>query len=96
MSYSPYCISVRDTQSFHRRLILEQLKAAFPFVSMIIVEPILSPLGPHYMQPLRNRLVTGAYERRDVWKTREIARKNLMQNKTKTWDPRIVDLFVVR
>jgi hypothetical protein len=80
-----------------RRLILQHLEPTIPFSSIIIVEPMISPAGPQHLKKLRSILVKGAYERRDVWPNLEQAMSSLkMRDRTKKWDPRILDLFVVR
>lgn len=62
----------------------------------MLVEPMLSPGGPEYLYPLRTMLVKSAYERRDVWPSRENALQNLRnRHRTAKWDPRILELFVV-
>lgn len=68
-----------------------------PFSSIILVEPMLSPAGPEHLKKLRALLIKGAYERRDVWPSRETAMAALeKRERTKKWDPRILHLFVVR
>lgn len=57
---------------------------------------MLSPAGPDYFNDLRKRLVKGAYERRDVWPTREEAKEALINRpRTSKWHPRVLDLYVV-
>jgi hypothetical protein len=68
-----------------------------PFKSIILVEPMLSADGPELFAGLRSALVKSAYERRDVWSNREQALATLKErNRTSRWDPRVLDLFVVR
>jgi hypothetical protein len=58
---------------------------------------MISPAGPQHLQKLRLILVKGAYERRDVWPDHKQAMEALKRRaRTKKWDPRILDLFVVR
>jgi hypothetical protein len=79
------------------RLILQYLEPSIPFSSIIIVEPMISPAGPQHLQKLRSILVKGAYERRDVWPDLEQAMSALKgRDRTRKWDPRILELFVVR
>ncbi|KAJ7200976.1 Alpha/beta hydrolase fold-1 [Mycena rebaudengoi] len=74
---------------------LQSLEPLIPFVSLILVEPLLSPAGPHHLKRLRELLVKGAYERRDVWPDRQHAMAALKRReRTKKWDPRILDIFV--
>jgi len=59
------------------------------------VEPMLSPAGPEYLYPLRNELIKSAYQRRDVWPSREYALQDLKSRpRTAIWHPRILELFV--
>ena len=41
-------------------------------------------------------LLEGAVKRRDVWSSREEAQKFLRERSLKSWDPRVVDIYVVR
>lgn len=78
------------------RLILQHLEPVIHFSSIIIAEPMLSPAGPQYLKKLRTILVKGAYERRDVWPDKESAMRAMKRrDRTKNWDPRILELFVV-
>jgi len=72
---------------------LQHLEPRVPFKSLIIVEPLISPAGPLHLRRLREMLIKGAHERRDVWREREQALPAL---KKKNWDPRITDLYLVR
>ena len=79
------------------RLLLQDMEPIIPFSSLIIIEPMISPAGPQHLKNLRSILVKGAYERRDVWPDSAQAAEALkMRARTKKWDPRILDLFVVR
>ncbi|KAH7907127.1 Alpha/beta hydrolase fold-1 [Hygrophoropsis aurantiaca] len=74
--------------------ILQNIEPLLKFSSVILVEPMLSPQGPEAVYPLRLNLVKGAYERRDVWSTREDAHNYLKsRRRTKRWDPRILELY---
>ena len=58
---------------------------------------MISPSGPQHLKNLRSILVKGAYERRDVWPDSAQAVEALKRRaRTKNWDPRMLDLFVVR
>lgn len=61
---------------------------------------MLSPDGRHHLERLRKVLVKSAKERRHVWPDRESARQYLEERmglpKRQKWDPRVIDLFVVR
>ena len=58
---------------------------------------MLSPDGPQYFYDLRRILLKKAYERRDVWASREHALSALKtRNRTSRWHPRVLDLYVVR
>ncbi|KAJ3525179.1 hypothetical protein NM688_g8444 [Phlebia brevispora] len=61
------------------------------FASLVIVDPFLFPGEPEHLRTLRQHMVCGAYERRDVWATRDEARDCL---KKKKWDRRVLDLYV--
>jgi len=66
------------------------------FQSMVLVDPMLSAAGPEHLKRLRLILIQGAYERRDVWPNRDSAARALMRrDRTKLWDQRVLDLFVV-
>ncbi|KAJ7499893.1 Alpha/beta hydrolase fold-1 [Mycena latifolia] len=74
---------------------LQALQPVFPFSSLVLIEPLLSPAGSHHLSKLRALLVKGAYERRDVWADREQAMAALKRrDRTKKWDPRILKIFV--
>lgn len=78
----------------YSRAILQNLEPKIKFSSVILVEPLLSPGGKEHVYSLRKRLVRSAYERRDVWPSREDAFQSL---KMKTsWHPRVIELFVVK
>jgi len=75
---------------------LQAVEPVFPFSSLVLVEPLLSPAGSHHLTHLRELLVKGAYERRDVWPDREHAMSGLKRReRTTKWDPRILKIFVV-
>ncbi|KAI5116764.1 hypothetical protein M0805_004981 [Coniferiporia weirii] len=75
--------------------VLQQLVPRIEFQAVILVEPMLSPGGPEHLQPLRVDLVRGAYERRDVWPSRQHALEALKQRgRTRMWDPRMLEVFV--
>ncbi|KAJ7721143.1 Alpha/beta hydrolase fold-1 [Mycena metata] len=76
--------------------ILQAIVPSFPFSSLILVEPFLSPAGSNHLHRLRELLVKGAYERRDMWPNREVAMQGLKRrSRTTKWDPRILGIFVV-
>lgn len=76
-------------------VILQDLQPSFSFFSVILVEPLLSPQGLEPLRPLQVRLVQGAYERRDVWPSREDAAEYLEANKhIALWDRRVLELYV--
>jgi len=72
--------------------ILQNIEPVIKFSSIILVEPMLSPGGQDHVYLLRKSLVRSAYERRDVWPTREHALQSL-KSKTR-WHPRVAELFV--
>ncbi|KAJ7661422.1 Alpha/beta hydrolase fold-1 [Mycena polygramma] len=74
---------------------LQAMEPVFPFSSLILIEPLLSPAGSHHLRRLREILVKGAYERRDVWPDRKQAMLALRRrDRTKKWDERILQNFV--
>ncbi|KAF7333043.1 Abhydrolase domain-containing protein mpaH [Mycena venus] len=74
---------------------LQAIEPVFPFSSIVLIEPLLSPAGSHHLRRLRELLVKGAYERRDVWPDRHQAMLLLQRrDRTKKWDPRILKIFV--
>ncbi|KAK7053724.1 Abhydrolase domain-containing protein mpaH [Favolaschia claudopus] len=74
---------------------LQDIEPLFPFTSFVLIEPLLSPAGGHHLRRLREMLVKGAYERRDVWPDRKEALASLARRqRTKKWDPRVIDTFV--
>ncbi|KAG0699761.1 Alpha/beta hydrolase family-domain-containing protein [Suillus ampliporus] len=74
--------------------ILQNLEPAFRFSSIILVEPMLSPTA-EAVEPLRRMLIKSAYERRDVWPSREYASQSLKSRKRcEHWDPRVLDLYI--
>ncbi|KAJ7062796.1 Alpha/beta hydrolase fold-1 [Mycena amicta] len=75
--------------------LLQEIEPRFPFSSLILLEPLISPAGGHHLRKLRELLVKGAYERRDVWPDREVAMTALKKrDRTQGWDPRILEIFV--
>ncbi|KAJ6473131.1 hypothetical protein C8R45DRAFT_1163627, partial [Mycena sanguinolenta] len=74
---------------------LQAIKPVFSFSSLVLIEPLLSPAGSQHLRRLRDLLVKGAYERRDVWPNREEAMALLSRReRSKKWDPRIREIFV--
>ncbi|KAJ7165670.1 Alpha/beta hydrolase fold-1 [Mycena crocata] len=74
---------------------LQSMQPLYPFSSLVLIEPLLSPAGSHHLSKLRQILVKGAYERRDVWPDRQQAMAALKRReRTKKWDPRILQIFV--
>ncbi|KAF7300970.1 Abhydrolase domain-containing protein mpaH [Mycena indigotica] len=75
--------------------LLQDIEPHFPFSSLVLLEPLISPAGGQHLIKLRELLVKGAYERRDVWPDREKALAALKtRDRTKKWDPRILEIFV--
>jgi hypothetical protein len=72
-------------------------RTMYPFVSWssaILVEPMF--LHPDLANGAAKFLMEGAIKRRDVWSSREEAEKLFRERSFKSWDPRVVDLHVVR
>ena len=53
-------------------------------------------LHPDFMDRIGKVLPEGAIKRRDVWPSREEAKKLFRERSFKSWDPRAIDLYVVR
>lgn len=73
---------------------LQRLQPALAFSTVILIEPLLSPYGPEHLQRLRENLIRGACERRDVWPSRQSAREHLGP-KVGLWDSRVLDVYIV-
>ncbi|KAF7331405.1 Abhydrolase domain-containing protein mpaH [Mycena kentingensis (nom. inval.)] len=74
---------------------LQDLQPTYPFSSLILIEPLLSPAGGHHLHKLRELLVKGAYERRDVWPDRAAALEAVKsRERVKKWHPAVVESFV--
>ena len=65
----------------------------FHFCALILIEPLLSPEGIDRLRDLQVSLINGAYERRDVWPSRESA-LGYFRERTE-WDARVLDSYVV-
>ncbi|KII96155.1 hypothetical protein PLICRDRAFT_170729 [Plicaturopsis crispa FD-325 SS-3] len=75
--------------------ILQHIQPALPFKSLILIESMLSPAGAKPLHPLRMALLKTAYERRDVWPSREAAHKFFTsKDRAVAWHPKVVDLYV--
>lgn len=74
-----------------------------PFLSLVMVEPMVSPGGNQPLEALRARLVLSAKNRRDSWPSRDAARLSLpgkegigrKKSWRRVWDDRVVDVFIV-
>lgn len=75
------------------RSILPTLTPMFHFCALILIEPLLSPEGIDRLRDLQVSLINGAYERRDVWASRESA-LGYFRERTE-WDARVLDSYVV-
>jgi hypothetical protein len=64
----------------------------FIFSQLVIIEPLVSAIGPIHLQPLRDELVRKTMRRKDAWPSCEAARKTWDR---KNWDPRVLDVFMV-
>ncbi|KAI0061139.1 alpha/beta-hydrolase [Artomyces pyxidatus] len=65
---------------------------AIPWQRAVLVEPMI--LHPDFDDGSNNTLAKGARRRRDVWASRDEARKIFLERSFKTWDPRLVDIYV--
>ena len=80
---------------FYRRRILTRTMYPFvPWSSAILVEPLF--LHPDFVERTDVFLTEGAIKRRDVWSSREEADKRFRERAFKSWDPRVINLHVVR
>ena len=78
------------------RLLAQEYEPQIPFISLVIVEPMVSPAGSGHVAKLRQKLIETAYLRHDVWRSKDEARTHLLETKRcRNWDVRVVDLFVV-
>ncbi|KLO13813.1 alpha/beta-hydrolase [Schizopora paradoxa] len=64
------------------------------FRELIIIEPMISPLGQESLQPLRTRLVKASQRRPDTWPDRAIAQQSLAKTNGILWDPRVLEVYV--
>ena len=74
---------------------LQHLEPMLPFSVVMLVEPLLSPHGPEHLQELRQKLISIARERWNVWSSRQHAREHL-RARVSSWDPRALDVYIVR
>lgn len=68
----------------------------YPFVSWstaILVEPMI--VHRDNFTGKNKFLLEGALKRCDVWSNREEAHKFLRERSLKSWDPRVVDIYIV-
>lgn len=80
--------------TFHRRSVLT--RTIFPFVSWsttILIEPMI--VHRNNFTGKNQFLLKGALKRRDMWSSREEAQEFLRERSLKSWDPRVVDIYVV-
>ncbi|KDR74241.1 hypothetical protein GALMADRAFT_249994 [Galerina marginata CBS 339.88] len=77
-------------------LMLYRIQPTFTFLTLVIVEPLVSPEGPHHLAPLRKRLVDRATNRRELWPNLDVVRKAFTQpNRTPLrWEHRVLDSFL--
>ncbi|KAI9464011.1 Alpha/beta hydrolase fold-1 [Lactarius psammicola] len=67
----------------------------YPFVSwstVILVEPMI--VHRNNFTGKNQFLLKGALKRRDMWSSREEARKFLRERSLNSWDPRVVDIYI--
>lgn len=76
-------------------LLLQRLEPIYPFLSLIIVEPMISAGDGHDLDQLRKRLVKSAQDRKSEWTSREAALLFLKVNPgTMKWDEQVLKAFV--
>ncbi|KAI0299402.1 Alpha/beta hydrolase fold-1 [Multifurca ochricompacta] len=70
-------------------------RTMYPYVSWssaILVEPMF--VHPDHFRGANKFLAQGAVKRRDVWSGREEAHQLFRERSFKSWDPRLIDLYV--
>ena len=77
-----------------RRILTRTMYPFVPWSSAILVEPMF--LHPDITDRIVTILPEGAIRRRDVWSSREEANKIFRERSFKSWDPRAIELYVVR
>ncbi|KAJ3573724.1 hypothetical protein NP233_g2240 [Leucocoprinus birnbaumii] len=76
-------------------LLLQALQPIFPFLSLIIVEPVVEPGDGHDLDALRQKLVGNAINRKSEWRSRDEAFLYLKEDsRTKRWDEKVMKAFV--
>jgi hypothetical protein len=78
----------------HRSVLTRTMHPFVPWSSAILVEPMF--LRPDFGERTGKFLMEGAIKRRDVWSSREEADNLFRERSFKSWDPRVIDLHVVR
>ena len=74
---------------------LQHIQPMVKFSKLIIVEPMISVEGSHHLDNLRSRLVLNSSRRQNIWPSLEEAYKSLKRGRTRKWDPRVVQTFLV-
>ena len=74
---------------------LQHIQPVFEFSKLIIVEPMISVEGGHHLDNLRSRLVLNSSRRQKIWRSKEEVYKSLQKARTRNWDPRVVQAFMV-
>ena len=74
---------------------LQHIQPIFKFSKLIIVEPMISVEGGHHLDNLRSRLVLNSSRRQKIWSSKEEAYKSLKKGRTRNWDPRVLQAFIV-
>ncbi|KAF8815782.1 alpha/beta-hydrolase [Phlegmacium glaucopus] len=87
-------VGVGHSLGANAMLLLQHIQPIFRFSKLIIVEPMISVEGTHHLNPLRSRLVSGTSRRQYKWTSREEARNWLTKGRARSWDPRILHVFM--
>ena len=74
---------------------LQHIQPMFKFSKLIIVEPMISVEGSHHLDNLRSRLILSSSRRQSSWSSQEEAYKSLKKVRTRSWDPRVLQAFMV-
>ena len=74
---------------------LQHIQPMIKFSKLVIVEPMISAAGGHHLDKLRSRLLLNSSRRQNVWPSKEEAYTSLKKGRTRKWDPRVVQAFMV-
>ncbi|KAF8719049.1 hypothetical protein AX14_011527 [Amanita brunnescens Koide BX004] len=88
-------IGIGHSLGANAMLLAQQYEPRMPFISLVIVEPMVSPQGSEHLANIRQKLIHNAYLRPDVWRSKDEARSHFSETKRcRKWDTRVMDLYV--